>query len=68
MLEDEQEILGGISLHNKSYLNVSMMSHGGANGVKTHRFNKQDFEDDKHISKLKLQNSLLTEKLKAINY
>lgn len=53
-------------------MNSSMISASGG-GLKSHRFNngsKQSamLEVDKHINKLTLENQIMNEKLKAINF
>jgi hypothetical protein len=47
------------------------ISHAGvtnSGGMKSHRFNRALVEEDKKVNKLKLENGILTEKFKAINY
>ena len=80
--EEEQEFLWGVNERSKSFLNMSinaagansklnqsMASSTGANsGMKSHRFNRAVIEEEKKVKKLHLENSMLTEKLKAINF
>ncbi len=53
---------------NKSMLSASMIG-GSGGGMKSHRFSRLAvIEDDKKVKKLQLENQMINERLKAINF
>lgn len=75
-MEEEQELLRGINdkTRNTNINNTSIgyNSGGGLNtsmqgGLKSHRFTKAQVEEEKRITRLRVENGVLSDKLKAIN-
>lgn len=51
-------------------MTLSTLSGGHSGGMKTNRFGKATagLEEDRKVNKVRIENQLLNEKLKAINY